>query len=319
MTTPTGKIGLVTPGQGCQFVGMGADIVGKYPEARRLFEQADDILGFSLSRLCFEGPKEMLDETVNTQPAIYVATCALWQVIAPRMESVRERITLTAGHSMGEFAALTIAGALDFADGVRLMRCRGEAMRDAGALAPGSMAAIIGLDDNTVHALVDEASNGGPGVWVANYNSPGQVVIAGEQAGVERALALARERGAKRLVPLAVSVAAHTPLMRGAVERLSAFLEQISLRRPWIAVINNATAIPTDDPTAIKSALLRQLASPVRWVESIRLMIERGVTTILEVGPRAVVSGLNKRIAPEATLRDVTDVASIESFATEGL
>ena len=176
MTTPTGKIGLVTPGQGCQFVGMGADIVGKYPEARRLFEQADDILGFSLSRLCFEGPKEMLDETVNTQPAIYVATCALWQVIAPRMESVRERITLTAGHSMGEFAALTIAGALDFADGVRLMRCRGEAMRDAGALAPGSMAAIIGLDDNTVHALVDEASNGGPGVWVANYNSPGQLV-----------------------------------------------------------------------------------------------------------------------------------------------
>ncbi|NLG49241.1 MAG: ACP S-malonyltransferase [Chloroflexi bacterium] len=318
MTTATGQMGLVFPGQGCQFVGMGADVCAAYPEARRVFEQADDTLGFSLSRLCFEGPQEELDETSNTQPAIYVATWALWQIVKARLEPLREHVALAAGHSLGEFTALTVAGALDFEDGVRLVRHRGEAMREAGAQAPGSMAAIIGLDDEVVRALVDEGSDG-HGVWVANYNSPGQVVIAGEQPGVDRVLALARERGAKRALPLAVSVAAHTPLMQGAVERLATVLEQIRLRRPWIPVVSNATATAADDPQAIKEALLRQLSSPVRWVESIQWMGAQGVTSMLEVGPRSVVSGLIKRIVRDVALNSVTDVASVESLSVEAV
>jgi len=318
MTTATGQMGLVFPGQGCQFVGMCADVCAAYPEARQVFEQADDILGFSLSKLCFEGSQEELDETSNTQPAIYVATWALWQVIKSRLEPLRERVAFAAGHSLGEFAALTVAGALEFEDGVRLVRHRGEAMREAGAQAPGSMAAIIGLDDEVVQALVDEGRDG-HGVWVANFNSPGQVVIAGEQLGVDRVLNLARERGAKRALPLAVSVASHTPLMRGAVERLGMVLERIHLRHPWVPVISNATATATDDPQAIKEALLRQLSSPVRWVESIRWMGAQGVTSMLEVGPRSVVSGLIKRIVRDATLNSVTDAASVQSFALEAV
>ena len=314
MVTPGGDLALVFPGQGCQLVGMGQEVYEAFPRARALYERADRVLGFSLSRLCFEGPAEDLNDTANTQPAIYVTTMALWEVLAPRLKSVIPRVAFAAGHSLGEFSALTVAGALDFDDGLRLVRHRGEAMRDAGVVAPGGMAAIIGLSDQAVAEIVAEANADGQGVWMANYNAPGQVVIAGRSAPLERALAMAGERGAQKAVRLAVSIASHTPLMRAAADRLGAALEATAFHRPWAPVIANATASPLDEPSEIKAALLRQLTSPLRWVESVTLMVERGVTATLEVGPRAVASGLIKRIHRPIRRFSVTDAASLTAF-----
>jgi [acyl-carrier-protein] S-malonyltransferase len=310
------KIALVFPGQGCQFVGMGKDLYDAYAEARVVFDLADRVLGFPLSKLCFEGPSAELDDTANTQPAIYTATLALWKVLAPRLEKVLPRVTFLAGHSLGEFSALAVAGALSLEDGLRLVRCRGEAMRDAGATTPGGMAAIIGLDDAVVAEIV---STVGQGVWVANYNSPGQVVIAGESGALDKALALAKERKAKRALPLAVSVACHTPLMGAAAERLGAALETTTFHRPWAPVVSNALATPLVEPEAIKAALLKQLTSPVRWVESVQVIAGGGAGTMLEIGPKSVVAALIKRIVAEATVYTVTDLASLQAFNGEVL
>ena len=318
MTTQS-KMALVFPGQGCQFVGMGADICEAFPEARAVFDRADKVLGLPLSRLCIEGPADQLDDTANTQPAIYTCTIALWKVLAPRLEHVVPRIAFAAGHSLGEFSALTVAGALDFDDGLRLVRYRGEAMRDAGAETPGGMAAIIGLSDGAVAQIVAEANRNVQGVWMANYNCPGQVVIAGNRETLGRALALAKDRKAKRAVTLAVSVASHTPLMSAAADRLGAALEETPFHRPWVPVISNATASPLVDPEAIKAALIRQLTSPVRWVESVEVMIGENVTVMLEVGPRAVASGLIRRIHRPTALCSITDVASLKAFDVEAL
>jgi len=317
--TPSSNLALVFPGQGCQSVGMGRDVYEAFAPARALYARADSILGFPLSRLCFEGPANELNDTANTQPAIYVTTLALWEVLAPRLEALLPRVAFLAGHSLGEFSALTVAGALNFEDGLRLVRHRGEAMRDAGVLAPGGMAAIIGLSDQVVAEIVGEASDHDQRVWIANYNSPGQVVIAGKKAPLERALAMATERGAKRAIQLAVSIACHTPLMRAAADRLGAALEAATIHRPWAPVVSNFTATPLDDPAQIQTALLRHLTSPLRWVESVTLMVERGVTATIEVGPRAVASGLIRRIHRPTRLHSVTDAAGVETFDPEAL
>ena len=319
MATPDGNLALVFPGQGCQSVGMGRDIHEAFPEARALYQRADRALGFPLSKLCFEGPPDELNDTANTQPAVYTTTMALWEVLAPRMARVLPRVAFVAGHSLGEFSALAVAGALDFEAGLLLVRERGEAMRDAGVLAPGGMAAIIGLSDQAVAEIVEEVNRDGQGVWMANFNSPGQVVIAGENAQLERAIALASERGAKRALRLAVSIASHTPLMRAAGDRLGAALEATIFRRPWAPVISNATASPLSDPSEIRAALLRQITSPLRWVESVELMVERGVTAMIEIGPRAVASGLIRRINRSTRLCGVTDAAGLEAFNLEAL
>lgn len=313
------RIALVFPGQGCQSVGMGQALYQTYPAAREIFDLADEVLGFSISRLCFEGPAEELNDTANTQPAIYTATMALWAALAPRIEGLKPHVACTAGHSLGEFSALAAAGALDFADGLRLVRRRGEAMRDAGAAAPGGMTAIIGLDDETVAEIVAEASATEPaatgsGVWIANYNSPGQVVIAGEGERLSRAMELAKARGARRALPLAVSVACHTPLMAAAADRLGDALSETTIHRPWAPVVSNVTATPLSEPDEIRAALLAQLSSSVRWVESVRAMVAAGVTHMIEVGPVAVVIGLSKRIAPDMTQLSITDGADIEMF-----
>jgi [acyl-carrier-protein] S-malonyltransferase len=313
------KIALVFPGQGCQFVGMGKDLYDGYTEARAVYDMADDALGFPLSRLCFEGPAEELNDTANTQPAIYTTTMALWAVLAPRLEAVRDRVAYVAGHSLGEFSALAVAEAVSFEDGLRLVRRRGEAMRDAGQEAPGGMGVIIGMSDEEVAEIVSAANNGAAGVWIANYNSPGQVVIAGEQEPLDRALALAKDQGARRSLPLSVSVACHTPLMDQASQRLAAAIDDADLREPWVPVVSNAEARPLADPQAIKAALLRQLSSPVRWVESVEVMAEGGVKSLLEVGPRAVVTGLARRIDRSLTLHSVTNASEIESFGLEDL
>jgi [acyl-carrier-protein] S-malonyltransferase len=298
---------------------MGLELCRAYAEARAVYQRADDLLGFSLSRLCFEGPEEVLNNTANTQPAIYVSTWALWQVLWPRAQGAKQRVAFAAGHSLGEYTALAAAGALTFEDGLRLVRLRGEAMRDAGAQAPGGMAAIIGLEDAAVAKVVAEAQCGGRGVWVANYNSPGQVVIAGEREALARALELAKDRGAKRAVPLAVSVACHTPLMQGAAERLAAQLHETAFRRPWVPVVSNVTAEPLLEPQEIRQALLRQLTSPVRWAEAVRHIVGGGARTMMEVGPRSVLGGLVKRISPEATVQAISDAASLEAVDWEAL
>jgi len=319
MVQATKNLAIVFPGQGCQSVGMCADVVAAYPEARTVFETADRVLGFDLLGMAFEGPAEALNDTANTQPAIYAASMALWRALEPRLDGIRGRTACVAGHSLGEFAALTAAGALDLEDGLQLVRCRGEAMRDAGKGAPGGMAAIIGLSDEAVAEVLAVANDGREAVWAANLNAPGQVVIAGEREALERALALAKEAGARRALPLAVSVACHTPLMGGAAERLAEALEAASFHRPWTPVVCNALAEPVEDPAEIKAALMRQLTSPVRWVESVQRMVAGGVGAILEVGPKAVVTGLVKRIDGGMALHAVTDCASVEGFDPEVL
>ena len=312
-------IALVFPGQGCQSVGMGQDLAGQSPVARQVFEHANDILGFDLAGLCFSGPAEELNDTANTQPAIYTASMALWQTLEPRLAPYRDQVAYLAGHSLGEFTALTAAGALDFEAGLRLVRRRGEAMRDAGAQAPGGMAAIIGLDDDAVAGIAADAGQDGDPVWIANYNAPGQVVIAGSNTALERAMALAKERGARRALPLAVSVACHTPLMATASAELGAALADTPFSAPWAPVVSNFAAAPLQDPEDIKQALLQQLSGPVRWVESVQAMAAGGVSHMVEIGPKAVVSGLIKRIAPDATLLAVSDLAAIEALGDEEL
>ncbi len=306
---------VVFPGQGCQYVGMGADLCAAFPGARQRLQQADDILGFPLSRLCLEGPAEELDDTANTQPAIYATTMILWEALAERLNGGRATIAFAAGHSLGEYAALTAAGALDFEQGLRLVRERGLAMRDAGQSAPGGMAALIGLSDEAVGEIIAQAQSEGLDVWVANYNSPGQVVIAGSEDALARAMALAQERRAKRAIPLAVSVACHTPLMGAAAERLGAALAETEIRAPWAPVVSNATATPLAEPEEIRAALLRQLCSPVRWVESVQAMARAGVGTMVEVGPKSVVAGLIRRIDGEMNAVAITDPASLEGAA----
>jgi [acyl-carrier-protein] S-malonyltransferase len=309
------RYAIVFPGQGSQFVGMGADLCAALPGARARYEQADDILGFSLSGLCFEGPEETLGDTANTQPAIYATTMILWEALAERLNGGSARIALAAGHSLGEYAALTAAGALDFEQGLCLVRERGLAMREAGECAPGGMAAIIGLSDEAVHEIMAQVQAEGLHAWVANYNSPGQVVIAGCAQGLERAVALAHERRAKRAIPLAVSVACHTPLMGAAAERLGAALAETEIRTPWAPVVSNVTATPLSEPEEIRAALLRQLSAPVRWVESVQAMSTAGVTTMLEVGPKSVVAGLIRRIDGQINVAAITDAASLEGVA----
>ncbi len=319
--TMSGKLAIVFPGQGCQFVGMSADLCAAYPQALELFQRADEALGFPLSGVCVEGPDEVLNDTANTQPAIYVASMALWALVEPALNGAASSAAFAAGHSLGEFSALIAAGAISFEDGVRLVRRRGEAMRDAGEAAPGGMAAIIGLDDDAVRAVVEEASaeGNGDGVWAANYNSPGQVIIAGAQATLERAMVLAKERGAKRALPLQVSVACHTPLMAAAGEQLSAALNAATWSAPWAPVVANAVAEPLAEPQVLQAALMRQLTSPVRWVESVQRMAQEGVTTILEIGPKSVLAGLIKRIDPTLTVHAVTDLASLQALDLSAL
>lgn len=310
------KLALVFPGQGAQFVGMGAALYEAFPEARAVFDRADEVLGLPLSRICFEGPAEVLDDTATTQPAIYATSYALWRALVARICQDMPRIGYVAGHSLGEYTALAAAGAISFEDGLRLVRCRGEAMRDAGAAAPGGMAVILGLDDDAVAGVVADAAGD---VWMANLNAPGQVVIAGEGRALERACGLATERGAKRAQPLAVSVACHTPLMQAAAERLGRALEATPIARAMAPVVSNVTAQPTADPAEIRANLLRQLCEPVRWTDSVRAMAAGGVRVMLEVGPKAVVSGLVKRIDRAIATHAVTSAEEILSLDSEVL
>jgi [acyl-carrier-protein] S-malonyltransferase len=310
------EVAFVFPGQGSQYVGMGRDLYETFPEAKAVFDEADRILGFPLSRLCFEGPREELDDTFNTQPAIFAMSVACLEALRGRSSVVP---LFVAGHSLGEYSALVASGALDFADGLYLVRERGRVMKEAGELNPGAMAAIIGLDAGTVEEICQEASIQCPAssVQVANYNSPGQVVISGHKEALERALELAREQGARRVIPLAVSIASHSPLMRPAAQAFAPAVAQVDFHPPQVPVVANVTARPIATVAEIREELVRQLTSTVRWVESVQYLIAEGVTTFVEIGPKDVLTGLIRRIDESVQVLNVPDVASIQAFLEE--
>ena len=283
------KTALIFPGQGSQYVGMGKDLYEGSPTAKRLFEKADSTLGFSLSRLCFEGPEEELKQTKNTQPAIFLHSIVLFRLLE------RVPFDMAAGHSLGEYSALVAAGALTFEDGLRLVRLRGELMQQAGIEHPGTMAAIVGLDAKTVNDICAEISTD-ENVQAANYNSPGQIVISGSLLGVRKAMESANIRGAKIVKELQVSGAFHSPLMESAQAGLKKGLDGIEIKDAAVPVYANVTARPMHTADEIRRHLFQQLLSPVRWEESVVHMIADGATTFIELGPGKVLQGLVKRI-----------------------
>lgn len=304
-------IGLLFPGQGSQFVGMGKDLAERFPVARETFEEADEALGFALSRLCWQGPEDELVLTRNAQPAILVHSVAVWRLLQGQGLGVR----IAAGHSLGEFSAYVAAGALSFADAVRTVRRRGELMFQAGEARPGTMAAVLGLDDEAVERVCAEASAAGEGVAVpANYNAPGQVVISGDRAAVDRAGERASAAGARRVVPLNVSGAFHSPLMQPAEVGLDAQLRSVTLSPPVFPVVSNVTAEPVTEPDRARDLLVEQLTSPVRWVASVRTMLAGGTTRFLELGPGNVLTGLLKRIDRSAEARALGTADQLDAF-----
>jgi [acyl-carrier-protein] S-malonyltransferase len=305
-------VGLLFPGQGSQFVGMGADMATAYPEARRTLEEADDVLGSSLSRLMRDGPEQELTATSNAQPAILTHSIAVFRVVASRIGDVR----LAAGHSLGEFSAWVAAGALSFADGVRTVRRRGELMQRSGSERPGTMAAVLGLDDDAAEAVCREASAAGGACVPANYNAPGQIVISGDLAAVDRALELAKAAGAKRAVRLNVSGAFHSPLMQMAEAGLRSQLETVSFGTPAFPVVSNVTAAAVSEPDEARRLLVEQLTSPVRWTASMRTMLDGGVDAFHEIGPGSVLTGLLRRIERSARCTPVGTPAEVEALGT---
>jgi [acyl-carrier-protein] S-malonyltransferase len=286
---------LVFPGQGSQFVGMGRALAQSEPTAADIFARADYLLGFPLSTLCWEGPAQALNDTVNAQPALLVHSIAAWSVLQQRLPGFRP--ALVAGHSMGEFTALVAAEALGFDQALRLVRERGQAMHAAGALRPGGMAAVFGLEVAAVAELCAAVSRDlGAIVQVANDNCPGQVVISGEAAALDRALELLPPDGAKKTVRLAVSIASHSPLMEPAQERLARAIGAAGISDPSIPIIGNVEAALLTTADAIRRDLQAQLTSRVRWTESVQAMRAAGVRTFAEVGPGNVLCGLIRRI-----------------------
>jgi [acyl-carrier-protein] S-malonyltransferase len=287
-----GSIAFQFPGQGSQAIGMGADLADAYPEARALFDEADDVLGFELSRLCWEGPEEKLRATENAQPALLTHGVAAARVLV----SLGVAPAAAAGHSLGEFTAHVAAGSLEFADAVRLVRVRGEAMAAAGRARAGTMAAIVGLDETRVEGLCEEARGQGEVLVAANYNSPGQIVISGSVDAVRRVVAGAKEHGARMAIELQVSGAFHSPLMAPAVEALREALDAVEVRPASIPVVANVNARPVSDAAAIRERLVEQVSGAVRWTECVLALRDMGVRKLVEPGPGHVLTGLVKRI-----------------------
>ena len=298
----------VFPGQGSQSVGMLAPLAAAEPLVQETFAEASAVLGYDLWKLCQGGPEEELGKTERTQPAMLAAGVATWRVWRKHGGGLPAAM---AGHSLGEYSALLAAGVMDFPTALRLVRRRGELM--AGAR-EGGMAAIIGLDEAPLEQICREASTEDAPVVIANYNSPGQLVISGAGAAVERACALAKERGAKRALPLKVSAAFHSPLMRAAAEGLAAAVAQAAIVNARTPVISNVTAEPLTQADAIRRELIAQVTSPVRWIASVRRMSADGIDTFVEIGPGSVLTGLIKRIVPDARLANVSDWASAHSY-----
>lgn len=292
---------------------MGQALAEGYSAAREVFAQADDLLGFKLSRLCFEGPEAELNDTVNTQAAIFVTSVAALKAL--RSAGYKVVPKYVAGHSLGEYSAYVAAGALSFEDGLRLVRERGRLMKKAGEMNPGGMAAILKLDDETVAKICRQVTAGGDGsLQVANYNSPGQVVISGRSAAVDRGIELALAAKARRAIKLPISIAAHSELMRVIVDEFREAVEKTPLNLPEIPIVANINTEPLTTLKAIRAEMAGQLTASVRWTDSVRWMAEHGITSFVEIGPKNVLSGLIRRINKEVETHTVGTPDDIEAI-----
>ena len=298
----------IFPGQGSQYVGMGKDLCENFKVARETFEEADDAIEAGISSLCFEGPEEELKLTANTQPAVLTVSVSALRVLE---SETGLSPMLLAGHSLGEYSALVAGGAIDFSDAVRAVRARGQFMQEAVPVGEGAIGAVLGLDETGVQSICEEAAQGEV-LTPANYNCPGQIVISGHAGAVTRALVLAKERGAKRAIPLAVSAPVHSPLMASAGERLKEVLNSISIRDLDVPVVANVNAQPNQSRERIVDLLIQQMCAPVRWEESVRAMVSREVRTFLEVGPGRVLLGMMKRMNGGMCLSNVEDTESLK-------
>ena len=304
------KFAMVFPGQGSQSVGMLADLAEQFPIITETFKQASEVLGYDLWTLVQQGPAEELNKTWQTQPALLAASVAIYRVWQQQYPDFKPEVM--AGHSLGEYSALVCAGVIDFQDAIKLVELRGKLMQQAVPEGTGAMYAIIGLDNESIINACKEAEQGEV-VSAVNFNSPGQVVIAGAKNAVERAAAACKEAGAKRALPLAVSVPSHCALMKPAADQLAVSLESIAVKAPLSAVINNVDVKAENNAEAIRSALVRQLYSPVRWTETVEKMATSGVEVLVEIGPGKVLTGLTSRIVKELSASAVNDVKSLDA------
>lgn len=303
------KFAIVFPGQGSQAVGMLAELAEKFDIVKHTFAEASEVLGYDLWALVQNGPAEDLNQTDRTQPALLTASVAIWRVW---QEQGGEQPAVLAGHSLGEYSALVCAGVIDFKEAIKLVELRGQLMQEAVPAGVGAMSAIIGLDNDSIAKACEEAAQDQI-VSPVNFNSPGQVVIAGNKEAVERANVLCKEAGAKRALPLPVSVPSHCALMKPAADKLAVALEAIEFNAPSIPVINNADVQTESDPVAIKLALVKQLYGPVRWTESVERMANEGIEQLLEMGPGKVLTGLTKRINRALASAVVNDSTSLDA------
>ncbi len=300
-------IGFIFPGQGSQFVGMGKDLYENFPQCREIFDRADDILSFKLSKICFDGPEELLKQTENTQPALFIHSLAVFELLK------NVEVSAAAGHSLGEYSALTAAESFNFEDGLKIVRKRGELMQQSGNRNPGTMAAIVGLSNEKLTELCESVSNIGV-VQPANFNSPGQVVISGSKTAVVKVVELAKRNGAKLAKELVVSGAFHSPLMNYAYENISKELENVTITFPKFPVYSNVTSNPFSEKKEIKKLLIDQIISPVQWENIIKNMIRDGVKKFFEIGSGKVLSGLVKRIDSNIEVSSVGNVEEIKRF-----
>jgi [acyl-carrier-protein] S-malonyltransferase len=303
------KTALVFAGQGAQVVGMGKDLAEKYPAARAWFDRANRALGYDLASICFDGPEAELTKTENAQPGIFLVSWVAFELLRERLPKLS--FAATAGLSLGEFTALTAAGVMGFEEGLKIVRQRGRFMQEACEATKGGMAAIIGLDEAATREVCAAA-----GVELANLNCPGQIVISGEAEKITKACEMAKDKGAKRAVPLPVAGAYHSALMAGARLKLASALSAMALKPPAVPVISNVTAQPHEGVAEIQARLVEQVTSSVRWEESMRYLVAQGFTRFIELGPGKALSGFMKRIEPGAEMFNVSDVPSLEATAT---